>query len=133
MIWRIEIRARGAAPGARVARDHRHVSCSIQYPPGSWAAPAEPLTGHHFRGLCLSALLFGYLAIKFVSRRRMALASPPQACAAWTLPSCPATRIELEDIVPDPSRRTFSGPPALWPGLRPFWGDVWVCGGAAAL
>src|ERR1700676_1268001 len=77
-----------------------------------------------FAGLWFACALFGYLAIKVVHgvewlwhRSRKPV---PQDAS-----KLPAHRIELEDIVPDPSRRTFFRTASVVAGAAPFLGVMY--------
>ena len=77
-----------------------------------------------FAGLWFASALFGYLAIKFVHGiewlwRRLHKPVPQDPS------KLPAHRIELEDIVPDPSRRTFFRTASVVAGAAPFLGVMY--------
>ena len=77
-----------------------------------------------FAGLWFASALFGYLAIKFVHAiewlwHRFHKPVPQDAS------KLPAHRIDLEDIVPDPSRRTFFRTASVVAGAAPFLGVMY--------
>jgi len=77
-----------------------------------------------FAGLWFLSALFGYLAIKFVHGiewlwHRFHKPAPQDTS------KLPAHRIDLEDIVPDPSRRTFFRTASVVAGAAPFLGVMY--------
>jgi predicted MPP superfamily phosphohydrolase len=77
-----------------------------------------------FTGLWFASALFGYAAVKAVhavewlwhQSHKLPAAGPAKA---------PAHRLELEDIVPDPSRRTFFRTASVVAGVAPFLGVMY--------
>jgi predicted MPP superfamily phosphohydrolase len=82
----------------------------------------SPITS--FAGLWFASALFGYLAIKFVHAVEWLwhCFHKPVAPSASKLP---AHRLDLEDIVPDPSRRTFFRTASVVAGAAPFLGVMY--------
>ncbi len=82
----------------------------------------SPVTA--FAGLWFASALFGYLAIKVVHGvewlwHRFHKPAPKEVA------KLPAHRIDLEDIVPDPSRRTFFRTASVVAGAAPFLGVMY--------
>jgi predicted MPP superfamily phosphohydrolase len=77
-----------------------------------------------FAGLWFVSALFGYLAIKLVHGIEWLW-----HCSHKPVPQdpskLPAHRIDLEDIVPDPSRRTFFRTASVVAGAAPFLGVMY--------
>ncbi len=77
-----------------------------------------------FTGLWFASALFGYLAVKAVHAlewlwHRFYKPVPKDAS------QLPAHRLDLEDIVPDPSRRTFFRTASVVAGAAPFLGVMY--------
>ncbi len=77
-----------------------------------------------FTGLWFACALFGYVAIKGVHAlewlwHHFHKPAPAEA------PKPPAHRLEFEDIVPDPSRRTFFRTASVVAGAAPFLGVMY--------
>jgi uncharacterized protein len=82
----------------------------------------SPITA--FAGLWFASALFGYLAIQLVHAvewvwHRFHKRAPKDASKV------PAHRVDLEDIVPDPSRRTFFRTASVVAGATPFLGVMY--------
>jgi len=82
----------------------------------------SPITA--FAGLWFASALFGYLAIKVVHGVEW-LWHRFRRPAPEVLSKLPAHRIDLEDIVPDPSRRTFFRTASVVAGAAPFLGVMY--------
>jgi hypothetical protein len=77
-----------------------------------------------FAGLWFLSALFGYLAIKFVHAIEW-LWHRSDTPVTQDASRLPAHRIDLEDIVPDPSRRTFFRTASVVAGAAPFLGVMY--------
>lgn len=98
------------------------ISDSLRQDHGRLTPNHSPLAS--FTGLWFASALFGYAAIKAVHAiewlwhryHKPVLARPSKA---------PAHRLDLEDIVPDPSRRTFFRTASVVAGAAPFLGVMY--------
>ena len=92
---------------------------------GHFLPSHSPVTS--FAGLWFASALFGYVAIKAVHavewlwRRFHKRSAAPQQEPS----KLPAHRLDLEDIVPDPSRRTFFRTASVVAGAAPFLGVMY--------
>jgi len=77
-----------------------------------------------FTGLWFASALFGYLAIKAVHAIEW-LWHRYHRPAPADLSKLPPHRLDLEDIVPDPSRRTFFRTASVVAGAAPFLGVMY--------
>ncbi len=82
----------------------------------------SPVTA--FAGLWFASALFGYLAVKAIHGLEWVW-HRFQKHAPKDLSKLPAHRIELEDVVPDPSRRTFFRTASVVAGAAPFLGVMY--------
>ena len=82
----------------------------------------SPITA--FAGLWFASALFGYVAIKLVHAIEW-LWHRFRKPAPQHLSKLPAHRLDLEDIVPDPSRRTFFRTASVVAGAAPFLGVMY--------
>jgi len=82
----------------------------------------SPVTA--FAGLWFASALFGYLAIKIVHGVEW-LWHRSHKPVPKEISKLPAHRIDLEDIVPDPSRRTFFRTASVVAGAAPFLGVMY--------
>lgn len=89
---------------------------------GRFLPTHSPVTS--FAGLWFASALFGYCAIKFVHAIEWFWHRfhKPGSVAASKLP---VHRLDLEDIVPDPSRRTFFRTASVVAGAAPFLGVMY--------
>ena len=89
---------------------------------GRFLPTHSPITS--FAGLWFASALFGYVAIKLVHAIEWLwhrFHKPvPQAAS-----KLPAHRLHLEDLVPDPSRRTFFRTASVVAGAAPFLGVMY--------
>ena len=98
------------------------IADNIRQDRGSVLSNHSPVTS--FAGLWFASALFGYLAIKLVHGiewlwHRYHKPLPKEASKP------PADRLDLEDMVPDPSRRTFFRTASVVAGAAPFLGVMY--------
>jgi predicted MPP superfamily phosphohydrolase len=77
-----------------------------------------------FAGLWFASALFGYLAVKLVHAIEWVWHCQ-QGAGSKRDAKLPADRLDLEDIVPDPSRRTFFRTASVVAGAAPFLGVMY--------
>ena len=98
------------------------IADNIRQDRGSVLSNHSPVTS--FAGLWFASALFGYLAVKLVHGtewlwHRYHKPLPKEASKP------PVHRLDLEDIVPDPSRRTFFRTASVVAGAAPFLGVMY--------
>jgi len=98
------------------------IADNIRQDRGSVLSNHSPVTS--FAGLWFASALFGYLAVKLVHGtewlwHRYHQPLPKEASKP------PVQRLDLEDIVPDPSRRTFFRTASVVAGAAPFLGVMY--------